>query len=190
MLRRRTAAPLRRTINERLERSTSSSSRVRVERNPPDFASTQTMRLFPTAASVTASQRPCRVATTPSARCDPNGVREPTRASTGPNGRLRSARARPGRTSAITCAGFGFGALTCTHPADVAGRSRSTRPTAVAGASAAAPVLTQTSETRARIDRATLCGSAGPRAHSSLERGTRMGRTAYYSHGAAHCGPV
>jgi hypothetical protein len=138
------------------------------------------MRLFPTVASVTASQRPCRVATTPSARCDPKGVREPTRASTGPNGRLRSARAWPGRTSAITCSGFGFGALTCTHSEKAAGRSRSTRPTAVAGASAAAPALTQTSETRARSDRATQCGSARSCGQSSLERGTSIeGRVPY-----------
>ena len=52
-----------------------------------------------------------------------------------------------------------------------------TRPTAVVGASAAAPALMQTTETKARRNRATRCGSAWPGDdHDSLERGTAGSR--------------
>jgi hypothetical protein len=112
----------------------------------------------------------------PSARGDPNCVLDPTRASTGPNGRLRSATACPGLTSAITCAGLGFGfgrgIWTRTQPAvEDVGPTAATRPTAVVGARAAATALTQTTEANAMSDRATPCGSAGGSARASLERG-------------------
>ena len=63
-----------------------------------------------TPGSVTASQRPRRVATTPSARFEPKRVIAPTRATTGPNGRCAQGHDAPALTCAITCAGSGAGA--------------------------------------------------------------------------------
>jgi len=54
--------------------------------------------LLPSPASVTPSQRPRLVRTTLSACGEPNGVVEPSRATTGPKGRLRTATALPLRT--------------------------------------------------------------------------------------------
>src|SRR5207253_5996820 len=99
------------------------------------------------------SQRPRLVRTTLSACGEPNGVVEPSRATTGPKGRLRTATALPLRTYAITCPAGRGRWRGCTLIQPSGGRSSTARPTAVEGASAQAQIATSESDDSAKRGR-------------------------------------
>src|SRR5215208_3669962 len=99
----RSTRPPPRTRSSRADRSTSSVTRVRLNRRLPLPVSSQPARPFGNSLVITARRRPARV--TAKVRPEPNSVRDERRATTGPVGPLRTVTTRPGRTCATRVPG-------------------------------------------------------------------------------------